>query len=119
MITVVGLVNKAGNFPYPPDVEYNLMQALGFAGGLNMSAEPRYATIYRLAADGTTVSATFNVAGIAKSKDPTKSLNLPLKPYDVVAVEHTPRTRAKVFWDRVFRFYVSTHLTSDEIFGDD
>lgn len=118
-ITVVGLVNKAGNFPYPPDVEYNLMHALGFAGGLNISAEPRYATVYRLAADGTTVSATFNIAGIAKSEDPTQALSLPLKPYDVVAVEHTPRTRAKVFWDRVFRFYVSTHLTSDEIFGDD
>lgn len=118
MITVVGLVNRAGNFPYPPDVEYNLMHALGFAGGLNLSAEPRYATIYRLASDGTTVSATFNVAGIARSLDPTDALSMVLKPYDVVAVEHTPRTRAKVFWDRVFRFYVSTYVGPDDIFGD-
>lgn len=119
MITVVGLVNRAGNFPYRPDVEYNLMHALGFAGGVNLSAEPRYATIYRLAADGTTVSATFNIAGIARSKDPTGALSVVLKPYDVVAVEHTPRTRAKVFWDRVFRFYISTHITSEDIFGED
>jgi len=119
MITVVGLVNRAGNFPYRPDVEYNLMQALGFAGGLNLSAEPRYATVYRLAEDGTTVSAVFNIAGIAKSIDPTGALSVALKPYDVVAVEHTPRTRAKVFWDRVFRFYISTHITSEDIFGED
>jgi protein involved in polysaccharide export with SLBB domain len=119
MITVVGLVNKAGNFPYRPDVQYNLMHALGFAGGLNMSAEPRYATVYRLAADGTTVSAIFNIAGIAKSADPTGALSVVLKPYDVVAVEHTPRTRAKVFWDRVFRFYISTHITSEDVFGED
>lgn len=119
MITVVGLVNKAGNFPYRPDVEYNLMHALGFAGGLNMSAEPRYATVYRLAADGTTVSAIFNIAGIAKSADPTDALRVLLKPYDVVAVEHTPRTRAKVFWDRVFRFYISTYIRPEDVFGDD
>jgi len=119
MITVVGLVNKAGNFPYRPDVQYNLMHALGFAGGLNMAAEPRYATVYRLAADGTTVSAIFNIAGIAKSIDPTSALSAILKPYDVVAVEHTPRTRAKVFWDRVFRFYISTHISSEDIFGED
>jgi protein involved in polysaccharide export with SLBB domain len=118
MITVVGLINKAGNFPYRPDVRYNLMQALAFAGGLNLSAEPRYATVYRLAADGTTVSTTFNIAGIAKSSDPTGALSVLLKPYDVVAVEHTPRTRAKVFWDRVFRFYVSTYIRPEEIFGD-
>ena len=118
MITVVGLVNRAGNFPYRPDVEYNLMQALGFAGGLNLSAEPRYATVYRLAEDGTTVSAVFNIAGIAKSIDPTGALSIALKPYDVIAVEHTPRTRTKVFWDRVFRFYISTHITSEDIFGE-
>jgi hypothetical protein len=119
MITVVGLVNRAGNFPYLPDAKYNLMHALGFAGGLNMSAEPRYATVYRLAADGTTVSVTLNIAGIAKSEDPTEALSVPLKPYDVIAVEHTPRTRAKVFWDRVFRFYISTYIRYDDVFGDD
>ncbi len=119
MITVVGLVNRAGNFPYPPDVEYNLMHALGFAGGLNLAAEPRYATVYRLAADGTTVSATFYIAGTTKGADPTDALTVPLKPYDVVAVEHTPRTRATVFWDRVFRVYISTYVTPDDIFGGD
>jgi len=119
LITVVGLVNRPGNFTYPPDVEYNLMQALGFAGGLNVAAEPRYATVYRLRADGTTISATFNIIGLAKSTDPTEALSVHLKPYDVVAVEHTSRTRAKVFWDRVFRFYISTYVRLEDIFGED
>ena len=118
LITVVGLVNRPGNFPYPPDVEYNLMHALGFAGGLDTAAEPRYATVYRLRADGTTVSAAFNIIGLAKSADPTDALSVPLKPYDVVAVEHTSRTRAKIFWERVFRFYISTHVGLEDIFGE-
>jgi protein involved in polysaccharide export with SLBB domain len=117
LITIVGLVNRPGTFPYPPDVEYNLMQVLGLAGGLNLSAEPRYATVYRLRADGTTTSFTFNIIDVAKSKDPTYALSIPLKPYDVVAVEHTPRTRVKVFWDRVFRFYLSTYLRIEDILG--
>ncbi|MBA7697439.1 hypothetical protein ES703_106104 [subsurface metagenome] len=119
MVTVVGLVNKPGNFPYPPDVKYNLMQALGFAGGLNLSAEPRYATVYRLRADGTTVSAAFNIIGVAKSADPTDALSVLLKPYDVVAVQHTSRTRAKVFWDRVFRMYITTYIRMEDILGED
>jgi protein involved in polysaccharide export with SLBB domain len=119
MITVVGLVNRPGNFPYPPNVEYNLMHALGFAGGLNFSAEPRYATVYRLRTDSTTISATFNVIGIAKSKDPTYALSIRLKPYDVVAVEHTQRTRAMVFWDRAFRFNIGTYIRMEDIFEDD
>jgi protein involved in polysaccharide export with SLBB domain len=117
LITVVGLVNRPGTFPYPPDVEYNLMQALGLAGGLNLSAEPRYATVYRLRSDGITTSFTFNIIDVARSKDPTYALSIPLKPYDVVAVEHTPRTRAKVFWDRVFRIYLSTYLRLEDILG--
>jgi hypothetical protein len=119
MITVVGLVNKPGNYPYPPNVEYNLMHALGFAQGLRFEAEPCYATVYRLRADGTTISATFNIIGIAKSKDPAHALGIPLKPCDVIAVEHTPRTRAKVFWDRVFRFYISTYIRGEDIFEDE
>ena len=119
LITVVGLVNRAGNFPYPPDVKYNLMHALGFAGGLLLSAEPRYATVYRLRADGTTVSAAFNIVGVAKNADPTDALSVRLKPYDVVAVQHTPRTRAKVFWDRVFRMYITTYIRMEDIIGED
>lgn len=102
LFSVMGLVNRGGNFPYPPDVQFNLMQALAFAGGLNDTAEPRYATIYRLKPDGTVVHIVFQVAKIDKSSRPDAAFNVRIKPGDVVIVERTPRTETKLFLDRVF-----------------
>ncbi len=118
LITVIGLVNKPGNFIYPPDVQYNLMQVLGFAGGLDLAAEPHYATVYRLKPDGTIVSAIFEVAN--KVANPgngsqlAEALNIHIKPGDIIVVEHTPRTRTKVFLDRVFRVNIGTYLRLDD-----
>jgi protein involved in polysaccharide export with SLBB domain len=106
LFTVMGLVTRPGNFPYPPDVRYTLMQAMGFAGGLNQIAEPRYATIYRLKRDGTCVSATFPIKGKSKLADASNTL---IKPGDIVAVEHTPRTRTAMFLDRTFRVSIGTY----------
>ena len=100
LVTVLGLVNKPCNFPYPPDVQYNLMQALAFAGGFDQAAGPRYTTVYRQKADRTIVSATFKVVNGSKLTDASILL---IKPGDIVAVEHTPRTRTNLFLDRVFR----------------
>jgi len=110
LFTVVGLVNRPGNFPYPPDVQYNLMQAVGFAGGLDRAAEPRYATVYRLKSDGTTVSAIFKIADGSKLTDATSTL---IKPGDIVAVEHTPRTRTRLFLERVFRINFGIYAPLD------
>ena len=109
LFTVLGLVNRPGNFPYPPDVRYNLMQTVGFAGGLDKAAEPRYATIYRLRPDGTIVSAIFKVVDGSRLTD---SLNTLVKPGDIVAIEHTPRTRTKLFLDldRVFRINMGVYV---------
>ncbi len=116
LVTVVGLVNKPGNFPYPPDVQYNLMQALGFAGGLNQAAEPRYATVYRLKADGEIVSAAFN---FRKGSGLTDGSNVLIKPGDIVAVEHTPRTRTKLFLDRMFRINMGLYVPISDFIGGD
>jgi len=107
LFTVLGLVNRPGNFPYPPDVRYNLMQAVGFAGGLDQATEPRYATIYRLKPDGTIVSAIFKVV---EGPNLTEALNTLIKPGDIVAIEHTPRTRTKLFLDRVFRINMGVYV---------
>lgn len=109
LFSVVGLVNSPGNFPYPPDVKYNLMQALAFAGGLDRATEPRYATIYRLKSDRTIVSAVFEVVNVRNGSRFTEALNTVIKPGDIVAVEHTPRTRTKMFLDTVFRINVGTY----------
>jgi protein involved in polysaccharide export with SLBB domain len=106
LFTVMGLVTRPGNFPYLPDVRYTLMQAMGFAGGLNPIVEPRYATIYRLKYDGTCVSATFPIKGKSKLADASNTL---IKPGDIIAVEHTPRTRTAQFFDRTFRISIGTY----------
>jgi protein involved in polysaccharide export with SLBB domain len=106
LCTVMGLVNRPDNFPYPPDVQYTLTQAIGFGGGLNLVADPRYATIYRLKRDGSCVSATFPIRGSAKQEDAS---NILIKPGDIIAVERTPRTQTALFLDRIFRLNIGTY----------
>jgi len=109
LFTVLGLVNRPGNFPYPPRVRYNMMQALGFAGGLDRATDPRYATIYRLTQGGTIASETFAVADVKDTTQLIDTFNTLIKPGDIVFVEHTPRTRTKEFLDRVFRINFGTY----------
>ena len=111
LITVMGLVNRPGNFPTPPDTRYNLVQALAFAGGLNEVADPRYVTIHRLKPDGKIVSAVFPIKDGSRLTDTASTL---LKPGDIVDVEHTPRTRTAVFLDRVFRINIGTYMTLND-----
>ncbi len=113
LFTVVGLVNGPGNFPYPPDAQYNFMQALAFAGGLNPVAEPHYATIYRLKGDGAIVSATLKFTDGSKLTDAWTTL---IKPGDIVDVAHTPRTRTNLFLQSIFRITVGAFW---DPFGDD
>ncbi len=119
VVTVVGLVNRPGNFPYPPDARYSLMQAIAFAGGLNLIAGPRYATIYRLRSDGSIARAPFK---IIESKNPerlTDAANMQIKPGDIIAVEQTQRTRTNLFLDRTFRLSIGTYLRMDDMFNGD
>ena len=90
------------------------MQALAFAGGLDATSEPRYATIYRLKADGTICHATFEIVESRNSSQLTDALNTLIKPGDIVSVEHTPRTRTNVFFDRVFRINVGTYFNLND-----
>jgi protein involved in polysaccharide export with SLBB domain len=107
IFTVVGLVDRPGNFPYPTDSKYNLMQALACAGGLDKIAEPRYATIYRLKADGTIVDRTLQIVEGSKLTD---ALNTTIKPGDIVDVAHTCRTRTNVFLERLFHIQIGAYL---------
>ncbi len=98
VFTVVGLVNHPNAFPYPPDVQYNLMEALAFAGGLDMTADPRYLKIYRQEVGGEIVSATFGV----DKKSLADAYDVVIKPGDVIYVDHTLRTRVNKFFSDVF-----------------
>ena len=93
VFAVIGLVQKSGVFPYPGDVQYTVMEALAFAGGLDMVADPRYLKIYRKDAGGDLVSATFSV----DKKSMSDTYALVIKPGDLIYVDHTLHTRINKF----------------------
>jgi len=114
-VTVLGLVQRPGNFDYPTDVHYNLAQAIGLAGGLNLVADPRYVSIYRPRGDGTVASATFQLVDSKNQEALTKQLALSVRPGDVVSVEHTPRTRTNLFIERVLHISLGLYLRPEEM----
>lgn len=111
LISVLGLVQRPGNFDYPPQARYNLAQAIALAGGLQMDVDPRYATVYRLQPNGAILRLSFRL--IANGRY-TEDLDLHIRPGDLITVEHTPRTRSNAFLNQVFRFNVGVYLRPDE-----
>jgi protein involved in polysaccharide export with SLBB domain len=106
VFTVIGLAKAPGVFPYPPDVEYNLMQALGFAGGVDLIADPRFVTVYRQDAKGEVVSAVFRI----DRKFMAKSYNVKIKPGDVICVDVTPRTKRNVILNQMLRINFGVYI---------
>lgn len=104
--TVIGLVTKPGAYEYPPEVTYNLMQALAVAGGVDIIADPPYATVFRKADDGRILPATFEISGNALME----SSGLAIKPGDVIVVDHTTATWSRSLLARIlsiqFGFFV-------------
>ncbi len=112
MFCVLGLVNRPGNFPYPPVEEYTVTQAIAFAGGLNPIAEPHYVTIYRLAPDGSILRVPLQ---LIKGSEFTNALATPIKPGDVVAVEHTLRTKMNTIINSLVRVNVGVYLAPQDL----
>ncbi len=106
--SVIGLVKKSGVFQYPAPRRYNLMQALAAAGGVDESAAPRYATIYRVKADGSVIGATFKIDGTSLED----ASNVLIKDGDVVAVDHTQGSWLRMFFSQVFGFRASVNVSS-------
>jgi len=98
VFTVMGLVRKPDAFAYPPDVQYNLMEALAFAGGLDMTADPRYLKVYRRGVTGEILSATFGI----DNKSLIKATGVVIRPGDIIYVDHTLQTRVNTFLSNVF-----------------
>ena len=118
-LTVVGLVNQPGNFPYPPDAHYTLIQGIAFAGGLDLIAGPRYVSVYRLQADGEIASVTIRLVNPKNQEELTEAMALPLKPGDVISVEHTQRTHTNVFFDKIFRISLGLYFNPNEFWNND
>ena len=101
-ITVLGLVNRPGAFPYQPEARHTLAWSLAQAGGINDVADPKFVRVYRQAVDGQLVYATFPINSDLAKLD--TSANVLLKPGDVVAVEHTGATRMRTLIAQMVRF---------------
>ncbi len=114
LFSVLGLVKNPGNFPYPPSARYNITQAIAYAGGLDPVADPYYATIYRLASDGTVVRVPFR---IIEHSQFTEALSTPIRPGDVIAIEQTPRTRMNTFIQNLVRINTGIYITGSELWG--
>ena len=99
MFTVMGLVRRPGAFPYPPDARYDLLQALGFAGGLDPVTDPQHVTVYRENADGEVVEIILRIAG----DDLRKNSSTQIKPGDAIVVRHTFRTQMRQAFATIFR----------------
>lgn len=112
LFSVLGLVSKPGNFPYPPNAEYNVTQAIAFAGGLDAISEPRYVTIYRLAGDGSVARVPFE---LIRDGEFTEVLGTPIRPGDVVAIEHTPRTRANATIHNLVRINTGFYIYGRDV----
>ncbi len=100
--TIMGLVIRPDTYPYPPDVHYNLTEALGFAGGINMVADPHHVKIYRQDPNGEIASATFGIG----TKSRADAYDVMIKPGDVICVDHTLRTRTNEFFGGLFHIGV-------------
>lgn len=116
LISVLGLVRNPGNFEYPPHARYNLAQVIALAGGLDMEVDPRYATVYRLQRDGTILRLAFK---LIEDEQYTDRLNVSVRPGDLVAIEHTPRTRTTAFINRVVRLSVGTWVDLGDLWDND
>jgi protein involved in polysaccharide export with SLBB domain len=110
VFTVIGLAKSPGAFPYPPEVQYNLMEAIGFAGGIDIIADPRFVSIYRQDAKGEVVTATVRI----DKKFMAKSYNVKIKPGDVISIDVTPRTKMNTLLHQMLRInfgvYVNPNL---------
>jgi hypothetical protein len=109
VLTVIGLVNKPGAFPYPPNMEYTLLQGIGLAGGVDEVASPQHATVYRRGADGNVVSAVFKFS----DRNLTGGAGQKVRPGDVISVDQTPLTKARKTLAQVFRVVIGMQMVSN------
>ncbi|MDD5459550.1 MAG: polysaccharide biosynthesis/export family protein [Phycisphaerae bacterium] len=100
--SVLGLVRKPDTFTYPPDVQYNVMEVIAFAGGLDPVTDPRWVKIYRQNDSGEAATVTLSI----NNKSITNASKVMIKPGDIVYVDHTMRTRVNKFFSDVFHIGV-------------
>ncbi|MEM8711369.1 MAG: polysaccharide biosynthesis/export family protein [Planctomycetota bacterium] len=110
--TITGLVASPGAYEYPPETEYNLMQILAIAGGVNTIADPPYATIFRKDQEsGEIIPGTFKIKGdglVAAS-------SLIVTPGDVISIGHTKASWTRELVGEIFRINIGYFFNPNDL----
>jgi protein involved in polysaccharide export with SLBB domain len=109
--TVTGLVNNPGVFDYPTNVRYSLVDAIAFAEGVNMIADPRFAKVFRRGEDGKVIAATFKI----DQKYYDEASTIVIKPGDVISVQITPRTQMNMFLSQVLHLNFGAYVRPEDL----
>ena len=97
------VLNNPGSLEYPPEQEFNLMQALAMAGGVDPIADPPYATVFREdRATGEILPATFRISGNGL----VTASALPIKPGDVISIGHSAGSWTRSFAAEIFQINI-------------
>jgi len=88
-VHVIGLVKTPGEFPYPPDQELRVLDALSLAGGCSNPLAEKVLVIRQPPGEAEPVRIQVNIQAAKNGRD-----NLALAPGDTVSVEQTAMTAA-------------------------
>ena len=106
-IYVVGMVNRPGEFPLPPDRAIRVLEAIGLAGGVDRASLPDKAVVMRQRPDQS------DVVTIRIDLDKAKrniGENIILMPGDLVSVEETAMSYARSIFRGAFRLGLGATL---------
>lgn len=109
--TVTGLVNKPGVFKYPTNVQYSLVDAIAFAEGVNRTADPHFAKVYRRGVDGKVVAVIFKI----DQKSFNNASTVMIKPGDVISVQVTARTKMNLFLAETLRLNFGAYVRPEDL----
>ena len=86
-IHVLGLVTKPGEFPFPPNQELRVLDALAIAGGCSNPVAEKVLVIRHLPNRKEPIQIAVSIQAAKSGQD-----NITLAPDDTVMVEQTPET---------------------------
>lgn len=98
-VYVMGLVTKPGSFPYPPNQEIRVLDALALAGGVSNPVAEEILVIRRLPGAKEPARIAVSLQAAKNGED-----NVQLAPGDTVSVERTAATAAVDVIQMFFRF---------------
>ena len=88
-VHVIGLVKEPGQFPYPPDQELRVLDALALAGGCSNPVAEKVLVIRHSPNSTEPIRIEVSIQAAKNGRD-----NLALAPGDTVSVEQTAMTAA-------------------------